>query len=118
MKCHFAETENEVPVVERIKSMIQEKLTEDLTVGNIAEDMGMSMYYMCHLFKKTTGITIMDYKNELRIARAKDFLACSDKKITDIALECGFSSASYFSKVFMMSEKISPKQYRRMRFES
>ena len=93
--------------------MIQEKLTEDLTVGNIAEDMGMSMYYMCHLFKKTTGITIMDYKNELRIARAKDFLACSDKKITDIALECGFSSASYFTERFRLRYGAPPHRFRR-----
>ena len=54
----------------------------------------------------------MDFKNEMRIMSAKKMLAHSDKRITDIAYECGFSSASYFSKVFSEHENVSPSEYR------
>ncbi len=103
---------DDVPVVERIKGIIQSDLTDAQSVRTIAETLGMSMYYMCHLFKKTTGITIGDYKKELKITKAKGFLVNTDKKISEIAQECGFGSDSYFSKVFMASEKLSPTQYR------
>lgn len=103
---------DDVPVVERIKGMIQGDLTDAQSVKSIADKLGISMYYMCHLFKKTTGITIGDYKKELKITKAKSYLVNTDKKISEIAQECGFGSDSYFSKVFMASEKLSPTQYR------
>lgn len=105
-------SEKEVPVVERIKEMIEENLTNELLIKTISENLGISLYYMCHLFKKTTGVTIVDYRNELKIMKAKDLLINSNKKVTDIACECGFGSDSYFSKVFMASEKVTPTQYR------
>ena len=69
---------------------------------------------MCHLFKKVTGITITDYRNELKIARAKDMLVNTDEKLIDIAFKCGFGSSSYFTKVFTNAEKISPSKYRKL----
>ena len=102
----------EVPIVERIKTMIQKDLASDISVNAIADNLGISLYYMCHIFKKTTGITIIDYKNELKITKAKELLINTNKKITEIASECGFGSDSYFSKVFIASEEVSPTQYR------
>ena len=78
----------------------------------IAQKLGVSMYYMCHLFKQETGITIVDYKKEMRIIKAKNLLVNTDKKITDIAQECGFGGDSYFCKVFAEHELVSPSQYR------
>lgn len=104
--------EVDVPVVERIKTVLQENLADDISVREIAGKMGISMYYMCHLFKKTTGITIGEYKKELKLTKAKEFLVNTDIKIGEIAQACGFGSDSYFSKVFMEAEKLSPSQYR------
>lgn len=103
-----------VPVVERIKCVIQNNLTNDLSVKKIAEELGISQYYMCHLFKKATGVTIIDYKNELKITKAKNLLINSNRKITDISQECGFGSDSYFAKLFTAAEKVSPTQYRKL----
>ena len=102
----------EIPLVSSIKSLIQGNLQYDISVRKISEKLGVSMYYMCHLFKQETGITIVDYKNELKIIKAKDLLVNTDKKITDIAQECGFGTDSYFDKVFIEYERISPTQYR------
>ncbi len=101
------------PIVDRIKEKIIEKCTEDFSVEKLAETIGISKYYMLHLFKKYTGVTVVDFKNEMRLIKAKKLLVNSDTKISEIAYECGFSSASYFSKIFIQSEKISPSEYRK-----
>lgn len=106
--------ENDLPVIDRIKSIIDENLTKEMTLYDISNEIGISMYYMCHIFKKSTGITIVDYKNTMKLRRAKQLLVSSDKKITDIALECGFSDSSYFTKVFSSSENVTPAEYRKM----
>lgn len=102
------------PIVEKAKELISNSIPDDISAIQIAEQMNISKYYLSHIFKKTTGITIVDFKNEIRITMAKSMLISSDKKIIDIALECGFGSASYFSKVFIKSEGITPAEYRNM----
>lgn len=103
---------SEAPIVERIKKMIENDISDEFTIKEMAEKLGISMYYMCHLFKKTTGLTIGDFKKGARLTKAKRLLVGSDKKISEIAHECGFGSDSYFSKVFVASEGISPSEYR------
>ena len=100
------------PIVERIKAIIEEGLSEELSVKEIAKKLGISMYYMCHLFKKATGLTVSDYRKGIRLTKAKGLLINSDKKISNIAYDCGFGSDSYFSKVFIASEGVSPSEYR------
>ncbi len=85
---------------------------DDLSVSDIAKKLGYSVHYMMHHFKKITGITVNNYKNELKITKAKKLLVDSDISITHIAHMCGFCSSSYFSEVFMNSEKVSPSEYR------
>ena len=103
-----------VPIVDKIKKYVDERLSDEINIREIAEKLCISYYYMCHLFKKVTGITITDYRNELKIARAKDMLVNTDEKLIDIAFKCGFGSSSYFTKVFTNAEKISPSKYRKL----
>lgn len=102
----------ELPIVNSVKALINKKLPFDISVKEMARELRVSMYYMCHLFKEKTGITIIEYKTELKIANSKKLLVSSDKKITEIAQECGFGTDSYFCKVFMERESVSPSQYR------
>ena len=104
---------SKIPIVDRIKAVVKENISEDISVNEIAEKIGISRYYMCHAFKKTTGITVTDYKNELKLTKAKDMLLHTDSKIADIAYACGFGSASYFSKTFFEAEHILPSDYRK-----
>jgi len=101
------------PIVDSIKKLIMD-CEQDLSVTEMARKLGISLYYMVHTFKKVTGTTITDYKKALRITNAKKLLLNTTKPITEIAQECGFGSSSYFSKVFMQSEHISPSDYRNL----
>jgi len=102
------------PTVERIQKWVQNHVVEEISLATMAQELSISRYYMCHLFKRCTGITILDYRNELRLTMAKQALIESTDKITDIASQCGFGSDSYFSEVFQNSEGISPSAYRKL----
>lgn len=102
------------PMVERIQSWIRSHVKEEISLISMARELCISRYYMCHLFKRCTGITILDYRNELRLTIAKQALISTNDKITDIAARCGFGSDSYFAEVFQNSEGISPTAYRKL----
>ena len=51
-----------------MKEIISENLSEDVSTSDIADKIGISLHYMCHLFKKETGITVTEYKNSVKIS--------------------------------------------------
>ena len=108
------ESRSVTPIVERAKTLIEENLSDEVSMAEIADKMNISVHYLCHVFKSATGITPTDYKNSVKIAKAKRLLVGGEMKIADIALECGFGSASYFSKTFLKNEGISPAEYRKL----
>ncbi len=102
------------PVVERIKKVIADRFTEETTVEQIAETVGISRYYMCHIFKRETGLTPQEYRKELRMKKAKELLVGSDKTVSEIAAAVGFFDAGYFAKIFAKDETVTPMQYRKL----
>jgi len=108
------EAEPTNPIVERMKEWINKHLTDEISLSQMAEELKISRYYMCHLFKMHTGISLLEYRNTQRLTKAKYELIHTDQLITDIASNCGFPNSSYFTEVFQNSEKISPSDYRTM----
>ncbi len=100
------------PIVDRAKALIESNLSDEVTMAQVADKLNISVHYFCHVFKSATGITPTDYKNSVKISKAKNMLINSNSKISDIALECGFGSASYFSKIFVKCEGKTPAEYR------
>ncbi len=64
------------------------------------------------LFGQAYGMSPVQYLTELRLNRVKTLLAESDKKLSEIAVECGFGEAFYLSRVFTRRVGISPSAYR------
>lgn len=102
------------PIVERIKNILAGHLLEPFSAADLARQLGISMYYMCHLFKQATGITMQDYRNALRLFKAKRLLIETNDKIADIAGCCGYGDASYFTRAFKHAERMSPSLYRKL----
>ena len=100
-------------IIDRVQKYIQSNLMHDVSLSSIAEYMNVSKYYLSHLFKSVTGITITEFRNELRITAAKNLLIHSQKSIDEIAEEMGFSTAAYFTEIFTRAEKIPPSKYRK-----
>lgn len=91
---------------------MQDHLSEEFTNEQLSEAFHISAYYLSHVFKLVTGITLTEYKNEVKLTQAKLLLKNSDLSIAQIACNVGFNNVSYFTEVFSKSEKISPKKYR------
>ncbi|MNO36624.1 Arabinose operon regulatory protein [compost metagenome] len=86
---------------------------EKLTLGGIAEHFFISSTYLCRTFKETTGFTIIEYLNYVRIRETKALLKETDWPMTRIAQETGFESIAHFGRVFKGIAGRSPLQYRK-----
>ena len=87
---------------------------KELNLDLVAENAGMSKYYMCKEFHKKYGISPGKYLKELRISQACRLLTSnSDYTIEDIARMVGYSNNNYFGKVFKASKGITPDRFRK-----
>lgn len=82
-------------------------------LDDVASALFVSKYYVCHLFTKYMGTSFNNYLTDLRLKKAEQFVAYSKRSIQEIATLCGFSSSTYFCKVFKQKHKMSPIEYRK-----
>ena len=83
-------------------------------MSELAKELGISRYYLHHLFKRQCSVTLLEYRSELRLTVAKQRLITTQDPVGIIAGDCGFGDSSYFSKVFSASEGVTPTEYRRL----
>ncbi len=100
---------------ERLKDVLHflsHHFSEPLTVEEIAKMACLSRSHFHAIFKKSTGLTLMQYLNKLRISAAAQFLTKTDRAISSIAYDCGFSCISHFYSIFKAELKMSPREFR------
>lgn len=79
-----------------------------------AEELNISTYYFCKMFKKTTGMSPTNFIMLCRLQKSKQLLMEKrDWTVKQIALECGYPSISYFGKIFLENEGVTPAEYRK-----
>lgn len=96
-----------------IANYIHTHYKDNISLESIAGKYFISTYYLSHRFKKVMGYTITRYMHETRIKNTQYLLINSDKKISEIAFETGFSSFSQFNRIFKRICGISPTEYRK-----
>lgn len=104
--------------IERIKkaiNFIKQNYNNQIHIEDIAGTCNMSPSYFCSVFKKTLGITPIEYLTKVRIQKAIELLSYTDMSITEIAFEVGFNSATNFNISFKKYTGTTPKSYRRKR---
>lgn len=84
----------------------------DLNIGEVANRLGFSRSYLHNRFRKEVGMSPSDYAQRLRIKRSCSRLATTEESVTDIAIEFGFGSSQYFSRVFRKYLGTTPTEYR------
>lgn len=100
-------------IINKCIEYVNENIKASITIDQICENIHISKYHLCHLFKEKIGMTIMQYILNTRITLAKSMLLCGEKTISDISMECGFSGLSYFSRVFKENTGKTPLEYRK-----
>lgn len=100
----------------RIHDYIAAHYTENFSLDEMAEHLGISKQHLITVCKKRYNRTPIEYLNEIRIEEAKRLLADTRTKIADIGTRSGFNSNSYFAKVFKMYTGITASEYRELLF--
>lgn len=93
---------------------IRESLEVDLTIQQVAEELGVSYSNFRKLFKEFTGISPALYQQDLRLQRAKELLATTTLSIKEIAYRLRFDSPDYFSSKFKIKTGKKPSEFRNM----
>ena len=106
------ETTKEHILLDSIKEYIDEHLCENFKIEEMANELNVSYYYMCHMFKRNVGETISNYRNRKRVLKAEKMLVETESKVIDIATECGYDNASYFASVFTKHTGMTPAIFR------
>ncbi|MDO4505345.1 MAG: AraC family transcriptional regulator [Spirochaetales bacterium] len=96
----------------RVQTYIELHCGEDLTVSNLAMNANMSVSNFNRLFTKEVGTSPKNYLTGVRLNKAIKLLRRNDFSVSEIAVQCGFSSLSHFSAAFRKSYDMSPSDYR------
>jgi AraC family transcriptional regulator len=114
-KHYFREHEDGLPKhkLRQAIEYIQAHLGEDISLSDIANQLDISQYYFCHLFKRSTGISPHQFLIRQRVEQAKRLLKQSDRTVMSIAMECGFANQSHFARCFRQCTGMNPNQFRK-----
>lgn len=102
-------------MVKTAQEYIADHYMENLTLGEIAEKVGISSGYLSTLFTQNLQCGFIDYLNRIRIERSCGYLEQNYFKTYEIAYKVGFRDEKYFSKVFKKLMGVSPKEYKAMK---
>lgn len=93
-------------------SLLENRYREHWTITRISRIAAMAPSTLLPVFKKVTGYSPIDYLLHVRLAKATEMLLKTEKTISEIAQDCGFSDSNYFSRQFRKSYNLSPREYR------
>lgn len=91
---------------------IQGNYSRDLSLDDVATEVGVSAGYLSRLFKQVTGETFKGYLTRIRLQEAKRLLAETGIRVYEIAEEVGYNDQHYFSEVFRKETGLAPLEYR------
>lgn len=112
--CAKSNLKNVSPVYLRLIDFLNENYDKDFSLEDLSKKFYISKVSLCAGFKKAMNTTINEYVTEIRLNKAKQYLATSDKSVEEISYLCGFSSAAYFGIVFKNKTGLSPLGYRKL----
>ena len=101
--------------VAQVKTYVEENLSEEMTVENLAEQVHLNADYLNRIFKKETGSTLSSYVLERKVAQAKFLLQKTDWLIGDVAAAVGYYNYSSFNRSFKKVTGESPQEWRKRR---
>lgn len=101
------------PIVVRICDFIADNFREEIDSADIASAADIHPKYAMNVFKKSTGMTLNDYVNLMRLSYAQALLMQDEANVLQVAMDSGFGSLSAFNKSFRKIAGMSPSDFRR-----
>ena len=84
--------------------------TSPINSEDVAKEINLNPVYFCSLFHKTTGVTFINYINNLRLHRAKQLLTLESLSVSEVCYSCGFNSSSNFLRAFKKKYGYAPNE--------
>ncbi len=100
-------------LVDAAMRYLRDRLHEPVRMADLSKHMGFGRSYLFSIFKNIAGMTPNDFHVRIRIERAQALLTESDRSITRVAMDTGFSSGQYFSTVFRKHTGQTPATFRK-----
>ena len=99
--------------INRVIDYLRGSLDRQVKLEELAKVACFSEFHFHRIFGAVAGETLNNFTNRLRLEKAARLLRYSGKNLTDIALDCGFSSSATFSRAFRSGYDTSPSQFRK-----
>lgn len=98
-----------VALVKQAAKLIYENYQKPLSLEAIADTLGISKYYLSHIFKEISGSTVTEHLNYIRCKNAGVMLKSGKYTVSEAAYASGFSNLSYFSRIYKKTMGVLPK---------
>lgn len=102
------------PLLAEVFSAIDRRLSEPLSLRDIADEVGMTAGHLTTLVRRRTGRTVGEWINERRMSRARALLGDTDLSVAEVAARVGMADPGYFSRQFRRTHGRSPREWRRL----
>jgi AraC-like DNA-binding protein/ligand-binding sensor protein len=102
----------EPALVSRVKEFVLQHHEEDNTLTLAAQAANASVYYLCRVFRKATGMCFTEFVSRTRVEKAKELLVRPNLRVSEIAYQVGFQSLTHFNRIFKKIVGESPSEYR------
>ncbi|MBQ8174388.1 MAG: helix-turn-helix domain-containing protein [Clostridia bacterium] len=103
--------ENAVRVAEVI-AYINTHYGEKVSLSSLSDLVFVDKFYFCHIFKRITGMTVVEFINGKRLNEAKRLLLTTDRRVGDIAAAVGFANQNHFNTLFRQTYGKTPTEFR------
>ena len=105
-------TSNQKDIVNSVIEYIKVNYNIHIRMEDISQKLFFNKSYIGKIFKQETGMPVSEFIREIRINEICRQLSESDKKISDIAISCGYSDMKTFYSAFTNRTGLTPKEYR------
>lgn len=99
--------------IQKSLDFIESNISEDINIEQLAKESALSPFYYQRLFSRLVKKPVREYIKLRRLACAYKSLADKQRRILDIALDCGFGSHETFTRAFKEAYKMTPEEYRK-----
>ena len=99
-------------VVQAVKDYVRVHIRDTIYIGDIAASVFLNEQHLMRIFKRETGVSVLEYITGERLAVSKRLLITTALPVNQVALQAGYENYSYFIRLFKRNLGVTPQVYR------
>lgn len=102
-------------IIGEVKKEINESWNKDIDFEQLAGRYHISYAWLRKTFKEVTGTSLNQYHLQLKLRKAEELIHETNSTLSEIAIQCGFESVYYFSRMYKLKMNTNPSEIRKTR---